>query len=114
MSALVEFREHVTKPRRDTHKDSSTRKGGTGSRPEVALAMRNARTAKKPATATLVVGTVRRSGQAARPKIDKARLRELIEEATADAYGEDEQRVGFLTMIQDHLEVPFETEILGV
>ena len=76
--------------------------------------MRNARTAKKPAPAALVVGTVRRPRQATRPKIDKARMRELIEEATVDAYGEDEQRVGFLTMIQEHLEVPFETEVLGV
>lgn len=40
-------------------------------------------------------------------------LRALIEEATVDAYGEDEQLVGFFTMIQDHLDVPFETEVLG-
>lgn len=43
-----------------------------------------------------------------------ARQREaLIEEAIVDAYGEPEQRVGFLTMLQEHLAVPFPTEILG-
>lgn len=30
-----------------------------------------------------------------------------------DAYGESEQRVGLLCMLQDHLAVPFSTEILG-
>lgn len=52
-----------------------------------------------------------------RPKdrpISKARLRELIEEATVDAYGESEQLVGFYTMIDDHLALPFETTLLGV
>src|SRR5215212_8784744 len=46
--------------------------------------------------------------------VDKARLKELVEEAIVDAYGESEQRVGFFTMIQEHLAVPFETEVLGV
>jgi hypothetical protein len=43
----------------------------------------------------------------------KAKLEALIEEAIVDAYGEPEQRVGFLTMIEDHLDVPFDLEILG-
>ena len=30
-----------------------------------------------------------------------------------DAYGDSEQRVGLLTMLEDHLAVPFTTEILG-
>ena len=30
-----------------------------------------------------------------------------------DAYGDAEQRVGFLTMLEEHLAVPFTTEILG-
>lgn len=30
-----------------------------------------------------------------------------------DAYGESEQRVGLLAMIEQHLACPFETEILG-
>jgi hypothetical protein len=71
-------------------------------------------TAKKPAARELVVATSRKTAQPARPKVGKARLRELVEEAIVDAYGEDEQRIGFLTMIQDHLDVPFETEVLGV
>jgi hypothetical protein len=31
-----------------------------------------------------------------------------------DAYGEDEQKVGFLTMMQEHLALPFSINILGV
>lgn len=46
--------------------------------------------------------------------ISKARLAEMIEEATIDAYGESEQVTGWLTMIEDHLAVPFETMVLGV
>lgn len=34
-------------------------------------------------------------------------LEALIEEATMDAYGEDEQRSGFLVMMQDNIPVPF-------
>ena len=43
-----------------------------------------------------------------------ARLDRLIAAATVDAYGESEQRTGFLTMIEDSLELPFETMVLGV
>jgi hypothetical protein len=38
----------------------------------------------------------------------------LITDATIDAYDESEQRMGFYTMIMDHLSVPFETTTLGV
>jgi hypothetical protein len=38
----------------------------------------------------------------------------LIEEATVDAYNESEQRMGFYTMLEDHLGMPFESTILGV
>ena len=57
----------------------------------------------------------RRTGRkrAARPALSKRRLIELVEEAIIDAYGEDEQRVGLLTMVQEHLAVPFMTEIRG-
>ena len=47
-------------------------------------------------------------------RLSKTRLDELVEEATVDCYNEDEQLTGLLTMIQDHMAVPFETEILGV
>jgi hypothetical protein len=71
-------------------------------------------TTKKPAANKLVVATRRRPPQATKPKVSDERLEELVAEATVDAYNEDEQRVGFLTMIQDNLEVPFETDVLGV
>ena len=45
---------------------------------------------------------------------DPAALEALIEEATVDAYGEDEQLTGFFTMIQESLAVPFTTTVLGV
>jgi hypothetical protein len=48
-----------------------------------------------------------------RKALGKARLEKLVEEATIDAYGESEQRVGFLTMLEEHLAVPFATDILG-
>jgi hypothetical protein len=40
-------------------------------------------------------------------------LERLTEEATVDAYGESEQATGFLTMLEENIELPFETEILG-
>lgn len=38
----------------------------------------------------------------------------MVEEATVDAYGEAEQLVGLYTMIEDHLVLPFTTQVLGV
>jgi hypothetical protein len=49
-----------------------------------------------------------------RPFPGRARLREMIEEAIVDAYGEPEQIGGFYTAIEEHLAVPFETTLLGV
>ena len=37
----------------------------------------------------------------------------MIEEATVDAYGESEQATGWFTMIEQHLAIPFETQVLG-
>jgi hypothetical protein len=48
------------------------------------------------------------------PSLGKAKLEALIEEAVVDAYGEDEQKVGLLTMMQEHLALPFSVSILGV
>jgi len=45
--------------------------------------------------------------------ISKARLAEMIEAATVDAYGESEQTTGWFTMIDQNLTVPFETVVLG-
>jgi hypothetical protein len=49
-----------------------------------------------------------------RPAISARRLREMIEEATVDCYNESELISGWFTMIDANLDVPFETEILGV
>lgn len=40
-------------------------------------------------------------------------LEELIEEAIVDAYDEYEQRVGFETVIQDNVSVPFTAKLAG-
>lgn len=42
------------------------------------------------------------------------KLDKMIEEATVDCYDELEQASGFFTMIEDHLAVPFATEVLGL
>jgi hypothetical protein len=47
-------------------------------------------------------------------KLSEAKLKRLIEEATVDAYNESEQRVGFLTMIDENLALPFATQVLGI
>ncbi|MGA7930830.1 MAG: calcium-binding protein [Candidatus Sulfotelmatobacter sp.] len=48
------------------------------------------------------------------PSLSKARLKELIEQAIVDAYGEEEQAGGFFTMIEEHLALPFSVKVLGV
>jgi hypothetical protein len=46
--------------------------------------------------------------------LDKAELEAMIEEATIDAYNEDEQLTGLFTMLDEYLAVPFTTVVLGV
>jgi hypothetical protein len=41
------------------------------------------------------------------------RLEALIEEATMDAYGESEQATAFLTVLEEHLALPFAATVLG-
>lgn len=48
------------------------------------------------------------------PRVSKKRLEKMVEEAIVDAYGESEQAVGFFTVIEDNLQMPFETTLLGV
>ena len=48
------------------------------------------------------------------PALSKAKLEALIDEATVDAYGEGEQKVGLLSMMQEHLALPFAISLLGV
>ena len=56
----------------------------------------------------------RGKSEVARARISDARIRQMIEEATVDAYGEGEQAVGFLTMLEEHLKVPFKTTVFDV
>ena len=46
-------------------------------------------------------------------RLSATRLDQLIEEATVDAYGESELQAGFQAVIEDHLAVPFSTQVLG-
>ncbi|KPI15871.1 putative protein family, calcium binding protein, CcbP [Actinobacteria bacterium OV450] len=46
-------------------------------------------------------------------ELSDRQLQDLIEEATVDAYDEDEQVTGFYTMLVDRLAIPFETTVLG-
>lgn len=45
--------------------------------------------------------------------LDPEEVREALEEATVDAYGEEERHSGVLTMIQDEVEFPFRAVVLG-
>lgn len=56
----------------------------------------------------------KKAGKATKPALSKERLHALVEEATVDAYGDEEQRIGFYTMMGDHLALPFETAVLGM
>src|SRR5215813_6440409 len=62
------------------------------------------------------MGVKRKRGHAAgqRPRLSKARLDELVEEALVDAYGESEQVTGFYTMMENDLRLPFDSQILGM
>jgi hypothetical protein len=46
--------------------------------------------------------------------IQQGEIKRLIDEAVVDAYGEEEQVGGFLTMMEEHLDLPFSAKVLGV
>jgi hypothetical protein len=46
--------------------------------------------------------------------LSEAALKAMIEEATVDCNDEEEALTGFARLVQDNLEVPFETTVLGV
>jgi hypothetical protein len=48
------------------------------------------------------------------PELSEEELDVLVEQATVDAYNDEEQLDGFAVMIEDNLEMPFETTVLGV
>ena len=50
----------------------------------------------------------------ARRRIPTGRLDAMIDEAIVDAYTESEQAVGFHATVEQHLQLPFETVVLGV
>ncbi len=43
----------------------------------------------------------------------EAEIAEMIEAATVDAYGEEEQAIGWHSVIESNLILPFTTELLG-
>jgi hypothetical protein len=45
--------------------------------------------------------------------LDKQAIRDAFEEATVDAYGDEEQHSGLLTVIGDELAFPFSVKVLG-
>jgi hypothetical protein len=49
-----------------------------------------------------------------RPKPSTKLLDAMIEEATVDAYNDEEQITGLFTMLEEHLARPFQTTVLGV
>jgi hypothetical protein len=59
----------------------------------------------------VVVEPVRSLGEVTNGEVE---LAALIEEATVDAYGEAEQLGGFHAVLNEHVEVPFTTTVLGV
>jgi hypothetical protein len=49
-----------------------------------------------------------------RPKPSTKLLDAMIEEAIVDAYNDEEQITGLFTMLEEHLALPFDTEMLGI
>jgi hypothetical protein len=68
----------------------------------------------KPVVAHMDIRKLKPEPKTSLPSLSKAKLEALIEEAIVDAYGEEEQKVGLLTMMQEHLALPFSVSILGV
>jgi hypothetical protein len=68
----------------------------------------------KPVVVHMDVRKLKRDPDTNLPSFSKAKLERLIEQAVVDAYTEGEQVVGFLTMMEEHLALPFSASILGV
>lgn len=68
----------------------------------------------KPVVVHMDVRKLKREPDTNLPSFSKAKLEKLIEKAVVDAYTEEEQAVGFLIMMQDHLAMPFSVTVLGV
>jgi hypothetical protein len=68
----------------------------------------------KPIVVHMDVRKLKRKADTNLQSFSQAKLEKLIEEAVVDAYGEEEQVGGFLTMMEEHLALPFSAKILGV
>ena len=68
----------------------------------------------KPAVVHMDVRKLKGKPDTNLPSFNKAKLEKLIGEAVVNAYGEDEQVGGFLSMMEEHLALPFSANILGV
>ena len=44
--------------------------------------------------------------------LSRCQLQALVEDATVDAHDASEQRVGFFSVLEEHLAVPFTTDVL--
>ncbi len=47
-------------------------------------------------------------------RLSKSELDRLVEEAIVDCYNESEQATGLYTMIEENLQLSFQTEVVGV
>jgi len=68
----------------------------------------------KPVVVHMDVRKLKHERDTSPPSFSKPKLDKLIEEAVVDAYGEEEQAVGFLTMMEENLALPFSSNIFGV
>ena len=68
----------------------------------------------KPAVVHMDVRKLKGKPDTNLPSFSKAKLEKLIGEAVVDAYGEEEQVGGFLSMMEEHLALPFSANVLGV
>ena len=51
--------------------------------------------------------------RSSRKRNDRERFRDLIEEATVDCYGEEEQRTGFQSVLESEVACPFRARVIG-
>jgi Calcium binding len=58
-------------------------------------------------------GSAKQTSTRRPPKPSEDDRERMVEEATVDAYGESEQVCGFYTMLENDLELPFNTAVLG-
>jgi hypothetical protein len=68
---------------------------------------------KKPVVVHMDVRKLKREPDTNLPPFSKVKLEKLIEEAVVDAYGEEEQVGSFLTIMEEHLALPFSTNTFG-